>query len=47
VPLVGATMTPGDATKLTFGPTKKDGTITVLDAGEGALVNCWIDGGNF
>jgi hypothetical protein len=45
--LSGGPMTPGDTTKVTFAPTTVDGTVIVIDLGQGAIDNGWIDGGTF
>jgi hypothetical protein len=47
VPLVGTNMAVGDATVITFAPATTDGSVVVLDLGNGALDNAWIDGGNY
>jgi len=45
VPLSGAVMDSGDGVRIEFSPATTDGTETVINGGQGALSNCWIDGG--
>ena len=47
LPLIGGAMDASDTAQIQFQPVTTDGTVVVIDAGNGALDNVWIDGGSY